>query len=173
MQNEQLSKKKKKYINYYAKLNSKNCFLKKTLKSKIIKNNNNKSVNHIDTESINNLILANSKNGSELINIKRFRDVDYNTNLHVAVLKNSYKFVDYFIKKKLNINKKNKNGDTPLHLAIQKGDYDIIQLLLDNGADITIKNKKRISPYDLANKDMRLAFNLEEIYNNLIKHSSI
>ena len=173
MQNEQLSKKKKKYINYYAKLNSKNCFLKKILKSKIIKNNNNKSVNHIDTESINNLILANSKNGSELINIKRFRDVDYNTNLHVAVLKNSYKFVDYFIKKKLNINKKNKNGDTPLHLAIQKGDYDIIQLLLDNGADITIKNKKRISPYDLANKDMRLAFNLEEIYNNLIKYSSI
>ena len=77
------------------------------------------------------------------------------------------------LKKKLNINKKNKNGDTPLHLAVQRGDYDIIQLLLDNGADITIKNKKGISPYDLADKDMRLAFNLEDIYNNLIKYSNI
>ena len=168
--NEQLSKKKKKYINYYAKLTSKNCFLKKKLKANIIKNNKNKSVNNIDTESINNLILANSKSGSEIINIKKFRDVNYNTNLHVAVLKNSYKFVDYFIKKKLNINKKNKDGDTPLHLAIGKGDYDIIKLLLDNGASIKIKNKKGKTAFDIADKEMRLVFNLEDIYNNSLKY---
>ena len=55
---------------------------------------------------INNLSLANSNSHSKLINVKRFRDVNYNTSLHMAVLKNNYKFVNYFIKKKLNINKK-------------------------------------------------------------------
>ena len=159
-------KKNKKYIKYYAKLTSKNCFLKQKLKPEI---SHNKS-NTIDTEAINNLILVNSNSNSEIINVKRFRDVNYNTNLHMAVLKNSYKFVDYFIKKKLNINKRNKNGDTPLHLAIQKGDYDIIKLLLDNGANIKIKNKKGITPFDLADKEMRDAFNLEDLFNNFNKY---
>ena len=158
-------KKKKKYYKYYAKLTSKNTFLKPNSKNDI-NNSHNKSNSYIDTESINNLILANSNSRSEIINVKRFRDVNHNTNLHMAVLKNSYKFLDYFIKKKLNINKKNKNGDTPLHLAMQKGDYDIIKLLLDNGANIKIKNKKGVTPYDLADKDIRLEFNLEEMYNN-------
>ena len=162
------NKKKKKYINYYAKLTSKNCFLKQKSKPEI--NSYHNKSNTIDTEVINNLILANSNSRSELINVKRFRDVNYNTNLHMAVLKNSYKFVDYFIKKKLNINKKNKNGDTPLHLAIQQGDYDIIKLLLDNGANIKIKNKKGITPFDLADKEMRLAFNLEDLFNNFNKY---
>ena len=162
------NKKKKKYYNYHAKLTSKNTFLKANSKND---NNNsrNKSSSYIDTESINNLILANSNSRSEFINVKNFRDVNHNTNLHMAVLKNSYKFVDYFIKKKININKKNKNGDTPLHLAMQKGDYDIIKLLLDNGASIKIKNKKGVTPYDLADKDIRLEFNLEEMYNNINK----
>ena len=114
--------------------------------------------------------MANSNSCSEIINVKRFRDVNYNTNLHLAVLKNSYKFVEYFIKKKLNVNKRNKNGDTPLHLAMKNGDFDIIKLLLDNGASIKIKNKKGITPFDLADKDVRLEFNLEEIYNNIHKY---
>ena len=156
-------KRKKKYVKYFAKLTAKNCFLKEKNKS----HNNKSSSDIINTESINNLILANSNSTSEIINVKRFRDVNYNTNLHMAVLKNSYKFVDYFIKKKLNVNKKNKNGDTPLHLAIQIGDYDIIKLLLDNGANLTIKNKKGITPFDLADKEMRLVFNMEDLYNNL------
>ena len=164
------NKKKKKYINYYAKLTTKNCFLKPKLIHDNNNNDQNKSENDVDTELINNLILANSTSRNELINVKRFRDVNFNTNLHIAVLKNNYKFVDYFIKKKLNINKKNKNGDTPLHLAIQKGDYDIIKLLLDNGANIKIKNKKGITPFDLADKEMRMVFNLEDMYNNLNKY---
>ena len=166
-----LNKKKKRYINYYHKLTTKNCFLQTKSKPDTINNENkNTNTNYIDTESINNLILANSNCGSELINIKRFRDINYNTNLHMAVLKNNYKFVDYFIKKKLNINKKNKDGDTPLHLAIGKGDYDIIKLLLDNGASIKIKNKKGKTAFDIADKEMRLVFNLEDIYNNSLKY---
>ena len=98
----------KKYINYSAKLTTKNCFLKPNIKQY---NMNSKNEDYISDDVINSLILANSNSRSELINIKRFRDVDYNTNLHMAVLKNSYKFVDYFIKKKLDVNKKNKRGD--------------------------------------------------------------
>ena len=162
--------KRKKYINYYAKLTSKNCFLQPITKNDNNSLQHNKSSDYIDTESINNLILANSNSCSEIINVKRFRDVNYNTNLHLAVLKNSYKFVEYFIKKKLNVNKRNKNGDTPLHLAMKNGDFDIIKLLLDNGASIKIKNKKGITPFDLADKDVRLEFNLEEIYNNIHKY---
>ena len=155
----------KKYINYSAKLTTKNCFLKPNIKQY---NMNSKNEDYISDDVINSLILANSNSRSELINIKRFRDVDYNTNLHMAVLKNSYKFVDYFIKKKLDVNKKNKRGDTPLHLAIQIGNYDIIKLLLDNGANILIKNKKGLRPYDLANSKIRSKFNLEEMYNKLV-----
>ena len=165
IRNSKNSKKKKKYINYSAKLTKKNCFLKPNLKQH---NVNNKNEDYISEDTINSLIMANSNSRSELINIKRFRDVDYNTNLHMAVLKNSYKFVDYFIKKKLDVNKKNKEGNTPLHLAIKIGNYDIIKLLLDNGANILIKNKKGLSPYDLANSPMKNKFNLEEMYNRLI-----
>ena len=165
IRNPKNSKKKKKYINYSAKLTKKNCFLKPNLKQH---NVNNKNEDYISEDTINSLIMANSNSRSELINIKRFRDVDYNTNLHMAVLKNSYKFVDYFIKKKLDVNKKNKEGNTPLHLAIKIGNYDIIKLLLDNGANILIKNKKGLSPYDLANSQMKNKFNLEEMYNRLI-----
>ena len=165
IRNSKNSQKKKKYINYSAKLTTKNCFLKPNLKQYNI---NNKNEDYVGEDTINSLILANSNSRSELINIKRFRDVDYNTNLHMAVLKNSYKFVDYFIKKKLDVNKKNKKGDTPLHLAIKFGNYDIIKLLLDNGANIAIKNKKGLSPYDLANSKIRNKFNLEEMHNKLI-----
>ena len=150
-----------------------NCFLKKSKsKPNIQRSSQNKSPksDYMDTETINNLILANSNSRSEIINIKRFRDVNHNTNLHMAVLRNSYKFVDYFIKKKLNVNKKNKNGDTPLHLAFQNGDYDIIKLLLDKGGNLKIKNNKGLTPYDYASKDIRDYFNLEEIYNNLGKY---
>ena len=155
------SKKIRKYYNYHAKLTSKNCFLKMMPDS----NNKNNSV-FIENRKINDLILANSNSKIDIINIKKFRDKDYNTNLHRSVLKNNIKFVEYFINKGLDVNQKNKYGNTPLHYAFKTGNYDIIHLLLENGANIKIKNKKGIRPYDIANKDIKDAFNLVEIYNN-------
>ena len=159
------SKPKKQFVNYHAKLTSKNCFLKR--KPDL---NYKKYSFSFDAEKINDLILANSNSHLDIISIKKFRDSNYNTNLHRAVLKNNIKFVEYFINKNLDINKKNKNGDTPLHLAFKIGNYDIIQLLLEHGASIKIKNKKGITPFDLADKEMRLDFNLVEIYNNPDEH---
>ena len=86
--------------------------------------------------------------------------------MHRSVLNNNIKFVEYFINKKDDINKQNKNGDTPLHLAFKIGNYDIIRLLLENGANIKIKNKKGITPFDIADKEMRIDFNLGQLYNN-------
>ena len=128
-----------------------------------IKKNNSFTIN---PEKINDLIIANSNSKSDLINLKRFRDSNYNTNLHRSILKNNIKLVEYFIKKGLNVNKKNKNGDTALHLAFKIGNYDIIQLLLENGASVKIKNKKGITPFNIADKDMKEFFNLVEKYNN-------
>jgi ankyrin repeat protein len=120
----------------------------------------------IDQEKINRLILANSNSRVDLINTKKFRDYNYNTNLHRSVLKNNIKFVEYFLKKGLDVNKKNKNGDTALHFAFKIKNYDIIQLLLEYGASIKIKNNKGITPFEVANKDIKDTFNLVEIYNN-------
>ena len=129
-----------------------------------------KDFHSMDSSKINDLIIANCNSRVDIINIKKFRDSNYNTNLHRSVLKNNIKFVEYFIKKNLDVNKKNKNGDTPLHLAFKIGNYDIIQLLLEHGASIKIKNKKGITPFDIADKDMRITFNLVEIYNNPAEH---
>ena len=152
----------KRFVNYHAKLTSKNCFLKMKNDSSIKKNNSFT----MRPEKINELILANSNSKIDLINIKKYRDTNYNTNLHRSVLKNNIKFVEYFIKKGLNINKKNKNGNTALHLAFKIRNYDIIKLLLENGASIKIKNNKGITPFDIADKDMKITFNLVEKYNN-------
>lgn len=46
------------------------------------------------------------------------------------------KSIEYLIKRKANINAKDKNGFTALHAAVQEGNLDIIKLLLENGADI-------------------------------------
>ena len=153
--------KKKKFINFHAKLTSKNCFMKMFPDS----NNKNNSFS-IENKKINDIILANSNSRVDVINIKKFRDSDYNTNLHRSVLKNNIRFVEYFIKKGLDVNKKNKYGNTPLHLAFKIGNKDIIHLLLENGASIKIKNNRGITPFDVAKKDIRDIFNLVDMYNN-------
>ena len=155
---------KKGLVNYYAKLTSKNCFLKMKKEPNIKKGSHS-----MDSDKINALIIANSNSKIDLINIKKYRDSYYNTNLHRSVLKNNAKFVEYFIKKNDDVNKKNKNGDTPLHLAFKIGNYEIIRLLLENGANLKIKNKKGYTPFDIANKEIRTDFNLGRLYNGTHK----
>ena len=154
-------KHKKNFVYHYAKLTSKNCFLKMKPEQNV-----KKDFHSMDSSKINDLIIANCNSRVDIINIKKFRDSNYNTNLHRSVLNNNIKFVEYFINKKDDINKQNKNGDTPLHLAFKIGNYDIIRLLLENGANIKIKNKKGITPFDIADKEMRIDFNLGQLYNN-------
>ena len=105
----------------------------------------------------------NSKLGKGILDVNTYRDKDKNSNLNIATKRNNEKFVQYFLDKKYNPNEKNKYGDTALHLSMQNKNIPIIKLLLDKGADITIKNKKGITPYDLASKEIRKEFKLDNI----------
>jgi len=71
--------------------------------------------------------------------------------------------VKYFLNKKYNPNEQNKEGNTAMHLSMKKKNRKIIKLLLDNNADITIKNKEGMTSYDLADKDIRKEFKMENI----------
>ena len=65
--------------------------------------------------------------------------------------------------KKYNPNEPNKDGNTALHLSMKRKNRKIIKLLLDKNADITIKNREGFSSYDLADKDLRNEFKMENI----------
>ena len=47
---------------------------------------------------------------------------------------------------KLDINKKDKDGNTSLHIACKKGNKDILNLLLNFRADTNIQNKFGYKP---------------------------
>lgn len=103
------------------------------------------------------------KDTKGIINVNSYRDKDKNSNLNIAIKRNNEKFVQYFLNKKYNPNEQNKYGDTALHLSMKNKNIEIIKLLLDKGADITIKNKKGITPYDLASKEIKNEFKLDNI----------
>ena len=132
----------------------------------------NKSIYDINNsrkkENINNIILYNTlrveKNfpRNNLVKLKNFRDENFNSNLHIAVLNDSIKLVKYFIDRKLNLNTINNEGKTPLHLAMKKGNIDIIELLIENGANTKIKDKKGKKPIDYASREIKRYFKYED-----------
>ena len=69
----------------------------------------------------------------------------------------------YFLDKNYNPNDQNKEGNTALHLSMLRKNRKIIKLLLDKKADITIKNKEGLTSYDLADKDIRKEFKMENL----------
>jgi DNA-binding transcriptional ArsR family regulator len=131
----------------------------------------NKKIFNIDKskskENMNNIILYNTlildKNswGSEFVKVINYRDVNFNTNLHIAVKSNSYKFVKYFLDKKISPNEVNKFGQTPLHFAFKKGNKVIIDLLIKNGGDLNIKDNKGKKPIDYGSREVNRFFQHE------------
>ena len=131
----------------------------------------NKSIFNISNtktkKNINNIILYNTlivdKNnrGSNIVKVRNYRDENFNSNLHIAVLKDSIKLVQYFLNKKIDPNIVNKEGKTPLHLAMKKGNKNIIELLIKNGADTDFKDKKGKIPIDYASKETKHYFIFE------------
>ncbi|GMH38839.1 hypothetical protein BSKO_06737 [Bryopsis sp. KO-2023] len=74
-------------------------------------------------------------------------DDDCNTHLHnVAKQGGTYAFAVELIKKGLNPNKQNKNGDTPLHVAAKAGNVEACRALIDGGADALARNNKNRTP---------------------------
>ena len=150
-------KKNKKNYSKCLKHNSCGPIIKKLLKKTNNEIHNNTSINFnvnfddYDTEN------------NQIINVNTVRDEENRTNLHIAVLKNSPKFVKYFLSKNYNPNAKNRYGETPLHLAMNNKNKKIIKLLLESGADASIKNNKGVTPYDLASKEITDEFKFENV----------
>ena len=99
----------------------------------------------------------------EIVDINSYRDEENNSNLIIAVKRNNERFVKYFLEKKYSPNDQNKYGNTALHFAMKNNNKEIIKLLMDKDADISIKNNKGITPYDLASKEVKNEFKLDNI----------
>ena len=78
------------------------------------------------------------------------RDINGNTPLHSACIKQDPVLVNLILKNKFNVSVKNDNNDTPLHLACKYGLYDVFELLMEANADVTAKNKDGNTPLNLA-----------------------
>lgn len=70
--------------------------------------------------------------------------------LHKASRNDNYEVVDLLIKLGVDLNAKNRYGDTPLHLAVQFKNSDTVDKLIFEGANINIQNKKKVSPLHIA-----------------------
>ena len=131
----------------------------------------NRSIYNINNsrskKNINNIILYNTlkveKNfpKNNVVRLMNYRDENFNSNLHIAVINDSIKLIKYFLDKKLSPNELNDEGKTPLHLAMKKGNIKIIELLIQNGASTQIKDKKGKKPFDYASRQTKHYFNYE------------
>ena len=94
-------------------------------------------------------------------NVNSYRDRNKNSFLHIAIERNNEKFVKYLLNKNYTPNDQNIKGNTPMHISMKRKNRNIIKLLLDNNGNITIKNKEGLTSYDLADKDIKKEFKLE------------
>jgi hypothetical protein len=58
-------------------------------------------------------------------------------------------------KKEVNINTRDKYGNTPLILAVQENNIKVVKVLIGNGADVFLKNKNGVSALSLASSRKR------------------
>ncbi len=56
----------------------------------------------------------------------------------------------YFLKAGLNIDKKDKDGNTALHIAVRFNNAELVDYLLSNGANPNVKNNADFYPHDIA-----------------------
>ena len=59
--------------------------------------------------------------------------------IHQAAQEGNIEAVKQAIANGVDVNAKNKHGDSPLHLAAQMGHKEIVELLIANGADVNAK----------------------------------
>uniref|UniRef100_A0A0K0EYJ4 Osteoclast-stimulating factor 1 n=1 Tax=Strongyloides venezuelensis TaxID=75913 RepID=A0A0K0EYJ4_STRVS len=68
----------------------------------------------------------------------------------------------------IDLNNKNKMGDTALHAAAWKGRGKIVEMLVEAGADLHIKNNDNMKPVDLA-KDVEVAAFLKVAMSKVVE----
>ncbi|KAG2730791.1 hypothetical protein G9P44_005940 [Scheffersomyces stipitis] len=83
-----------------------------------------------------------------------------NTSMHIACARGNWEFIDIVLDiEGVEIDPKNREGDTPLHLAVKytaeepEHGYFVIDNLLDAGSDPRISDKHNLRPIDYVSKD--------------------
>lgn len=70
----------------------------------------------------------------------------HTTALHIAVMNDSPKVIQFLIVHGMDPNIKNIGGETPLHIAASDNSLDCAKILLENGADPNIKDEHEHTP---------------------------
>ena len=78
-----------------------------------------------------------------------YQDINGNSYLHLAVIKQLENIIRLLIKKGININLQNNEGNTALHYAYNTGDIKYIAILVEKKADLNIKNKNGLTPEEI------------------------
>ncbi len=71
-----------------------------------------------------------------------------NTELHIAAQNNQLQKVWAIMKKNINLNLKNKAGETALHSACKYHNMDIVEYIVRFGGNLNIKNNEGKTPLD-------------------------
>ncbi|WP_342273918.1 ankyrin repeat domain-containing protein [Spiroplasma endosymbiont of Phycita roborella] len=138
------------FYNWYRTVNEpeNDRFEKSVLEAAILKNKPN--LVEILVESGANINYQNPKNENK-------------TPWELAIIEKKNKIAKYLINK-IEVDKKNKNGQTPLHLAVRYKNKDIVKFLLENNANLNIKDNWDDTPlFDAQN------VNNVEIFKLLVK----
>ena len=89
-----------------------------------------------------------------------YRDVFFQTPLHIAAKRNMYKFISLFVSRGANINAQDEGGRTALFIAAQQNNLEFAIVLLFEIADPLTKNSKGERPIDVTT-DSRIKIILE------------
>jgi ankyrin repeat protein len=77
-------------------------------------------------------------------------DMDGDTALHYAAVKNSPDCMRVLLAGKAAVNARNAKQQTPLHQACHVGALECVKLLVQKGADLTLTDKVGLTPAELA-----------------------
>lgn len=72
------------------------------------------------------------------------------TELHIAVLEEQIETVSDLLKRKVNVNAEDDDGNTPLFIAVESGNFPITKMLLVAGAKVNMTNKHNNTPLHVA-----------------------
>lgn len=87
------------------------------------------------------------------------------TPLYLACSKNQHKIVEMLIRKKANVNKVGKDGQTALQISCEHGSKNIVRILLENRAELFAKNQRGPNPLELTKTDYPSIYALLTINN--------
>ena len=71
--------------------------------------------------------------------------------MHFAVRRNLVSIVELLLSAGINVDAKDKNGDTALHLAVKDGNVNIVGSLLKQGANVFVADRFNVGPIYLPN----------------------